>query len=106
MKQKRNMEKIIAENVKRICKMQRKQLKDLSIEIGMDPASLNRAIHGNPRLDTIDKIAIALGVSVKSLFEPTTDETIEGYIKTRGKIFQFNCKEELYQILTLNNIKL
>lgn len=94
------MEKILAENVKRICKAQGKQLKDLAKDINMDASSLTRAIHGNARLDTIEKIAIALGVSVKSLFE-TTNDNVEGYIKINGKIHQFNSREELYQMLSL-----
>jgi len=94
------MEKILAENVKRICKSQGKQLKDLASSIKMDASSLTRAIYGNARLDTIEKIAIALGVSVKSLFEATNDN-VEGYIKINGKIYQFNSREELNYILSL-----
>lgn len=93
------MEKILAENVKRICKEQGKQLKDLAKDMKVEPASLTRAMYGNARLDTIEKIALALGVSVKSLFEPITENSIEGYIKVKGKIYQFNSKEELTQIL-------
>ena len=95
----RYMEKVLAENVKRICKAQNRQLKELASDMGIDPASLTRAIYGNARLDTIEKIAMALGVSVKSLFEPMGDEAVEGYIKMGGKIYQFNSREELRAIL-------
>ena len=91
------MMKILADNVKRICKEQGKQLKDLAADMGIDPASLTRALNGNARLDTIEKIATALGVSMKSLFEPV--DTVEGYIKIKGKIYQFNCREELLNLL-------
>lgn len=93
------MERILAENVKRLCKEQGKQLKDLATSMGIDPASLNRAMYGNARLDTIERIANALGVSIKSLFEQTDDDSIEGYIKIRGKIYQFYNREELDKIL-------
>lgn len=83
------MERILAENVKRLCKEQGKQLKDLAASMGIDPASLNRAMYGNARLDTIEKIANALGVSIQSLFEQTDDNAIEGYIKVRGKSISF-----------------
>jgi transcriptional regulator with XRE-family HTH domain len=92
------MEKILAENVKRICKAQGKQLKDLAGEMGVDPASLTRAMNGNARLDTIEKMALALGVSASSLLEPT--DKVEGYIKIRGRIYQFKSREELNLILT------
>ena len=96
------MEKVLAENVKRLCKEQKKQLKDLAAEMGVDPASLNRAMYGNARLDTIEKMATALGVSIKSLFDPINDDTVEGYIKKKGKIYQFNSKEELEKLLYRN----
>ena len=96
------MEKVLAENIKRLCKQQKKQLKDLASEMGVDPASLNRAMYGNARLDTIEKMAIALGVSIKSLFDPIDDDTVEGYIKIKGKIYQFNSKEELEKLLYRN----
>jgi hypothetical protein len=44
-------------------------------------------------------IAVALGVSVKSLFEPMGDEAVEGFIKIRGKIYQFNSRSELENLL-------
>jgi transcriptional regulator with XRE-family HTH domain len=91
--------KILADNVKRICKEQGKQLKDLAGEMGVDPASLTRALNGNARLDTIDKIANALGVSMKSLFEPLDD--VEGYIRIRGKVYQFNSRQELLNLLSI-----
>ncbi len=91
------MEKVLAENVKKMCKEQSIQLKDLAYRMGIDPASLTRALYGNARLDTIEKIARALGVSVKSLFE--ANDAVEGFIKIGGRIYQFNCREELNSIL-------
>lgn len=89
----------MAENIKRLCKEQGKQLKDLAASMGIDPASLNRAMYGNARLDTVEKIANALGVSIKSLFEQVDDEKVEGYIKIKGKIYQFSSKDEILNLL-------
>ena len=72
-------------------------MKDLAADMGIDPASLTRALNGNARLDTIEKIANALGVSMKSLFEPLDD--VEGYIRIKGKVYQFNSRSELEHIL-------
>lgn len=91
------MAKIIANNVRRLCKERGKQMKDLAADMGIDPASLTRALNGNARLDTIEKIANALGVSMKSLFEPLDD--VEGYIRIKDKVYQFNSRNELEQIL-------
>ena len=94
------MSKILADNVRRICKERGKQLKDLASDMGIDPASLTRALNGNARLDTIQKIATALGVSMKSLFEPLDD--VEGYIRIGEHVYQFNSREELNRLLKIN----
>lgn len=91
------MSKILADNVRRICKEKGKQMKELAADMGIDPASLTRALNGNARLDTVQKIATALDVSMKSLFEPLDD--VEGFIRIRGKIYQFNNREELNNLL-------
>lgn len=91
------MSKILADNVRRICKEQGKQMKDLAAEMGIDPASLTRALNGNARLDTVQKIATALGVSMKSLFEHL--DGVEGFIRIHGKVYQFNSKNELAKLI-------
>ena len=93
------MSKILAENVRRLCKEQGKQMKDLAADMGIEPPSLTRALNGNARLDTVQKIAIALGVSMKSLFEPMDD--VEGFIRIRGKVYQFNSRAELDKLLNI-----
>ena len=69
----------------------------------IDASSLTRAMYGNARLDTIEKMAVALGVSIKSLFDPIDNDEVEGYIKVKGKIYQFNNREELDNLLKLDN---
>lgn len=91
------MRKLLADNVRRICKERGKQMKDLAADMGIDPASLTRALNGNARLDTIQKIASALGVSMKSLFEPLDD--VEGFIRIGERVYQFNSRTELNQLL-------
>ena len=90
---------ILSENIKQLCKLRKRQLKNPASDMEIDPASLNRAMYGNARLNTIQKMASALGVSIRTLFEPLDDDEVEGYIKMRGKIYQFNSREELYKIL-------
>lgn len=94
------MEQLLSQNVRRICKERKLQLKELADKIGVDPSALNRALKGNARLDTIQKIANALDVSAKSLLEPFND--IEGFIRVGGKVYQFNNRNELRKILESN----
>ena len=91
------MENLLSQNVRRICKERKLTMKELARQMGVDPAALNRALGGNCRYDTMQKMANALGVSLKSLFEPQDD--VEGFIRVGGKVYQFNSKEELNSIL-------
>lgn len=96
-----NMEKILSTNVKRLCKQQGKQLKDLALEMSIDPASLTRALNGNARLDTIEKIASALHVPLKDLFEEPTN--IDGYVVMNGVLYKINGIKDLRKI-TIDNL--
>lgn len=91
------MESVLSQNVRRICKERKISMKVLAGKMEVDPAALTRALNGNCRLDTIQKMANALGVSLKSLFEPQDD--IEGFIRIRGKVYQFNSRSELDRLL-------
>ena len=75
-------------------------MKELARQMGVDPAALTRALSGNCRLDTMQKMAMALGVSMKSLFEPIDD--VEGFIRVGEQVFQFNSRKELERILSDN----
>lgn len=48
---------------------------------------------GNPRLETIEKIADALNVPIASLFHEV--KIVEGYISVNGKITRFDSIKEL-----------
>ena len=76
-------------------------MKELARQMGVDPAALTRALSGNARLDPMQKMATSLEVSLKSLFEPTDD--VEGFIRIRGQVYQFNSKSELERILADNS---
>lgn len=95
------MENILSQNVRRICKEQKIQLKELAAKMGVDPAALTRALGGNARLDTMQKMATALGVSLKSLFEPMDD--VEGFIRIGEHVYQFNSRRELEKILATSS---
>ena len=88
---------ILSQNVRRICRERKIQLKELAERMDVDPSALTRSLSGNTRLDTMQKMASALGVSLKSLLEPYDD--VEGFIRIRGKVYQFNSRSELVELL-------
>ena len=62
--------------IKEICKEKGISLEDLSKKLGIGYQSLHSAMTGNPKLETLSKIADALNVSVSELFEIKNDTTI------------------------------
>lgn len=48
---------------------------DLANELGISQVALNKAINGNPTIETLTKIANVLDVDVRDLIEPTKNGT-------------------------------
>ena len=55
--------------VKEICKEKGLSVGELADKLGIKRESLSRAINGKPNLDTLERIALALGVPITDLFE-------------------------------------
>lgn len=54
----------------------------LAEKIGISQVSLSRMINGNPTADSLAKIAEALDVDIRDLFEPTkAEDSVPIYIK-------------------------
>ena len=84
-------------NVTLILNNRRMQQKDLAEKMGCAPAFLSKALTGNPTLDTIRRIAKALDVPIKSLFEDSN--RIEGFVSYKGRNYKFNSFEEFSKIV-------
>lgn len=61
--------------VKELCREKGLTQKMLAEKIGVAEISLSRSINGNPSLDTLNKIASALGVPIAELFEQSNKNT-------------------------------
>lgn len=62
--------------VKEICKEKGILFKDLAEKIGVTDIGLRKSIQGNPTLESLEKIAIALGVGVVDLFDQGSDNAV------------------------------
>lgn len=63
--------------IKEICKVRGLTQKELAEKIGISPVGLAKALAGNTTLQTLNKIADALGVPVSELFDvPRKDSTV------------------------------
>ena len=60
--------------VKEICKSKGLTMAQLAEMLGIGKDTISRNVNGNPTLETLEKIATTLGVSVSDLFdEPAND---------------------------------
>jgi len=95
------------EKVKRLCKEQGKTLKDLAADIGIARESLTRALDGNPKLSTIQKIAKALKVEAWQLLTDSTiaealpDKDLHGVLYVDDKPILINSIKEVDNLLQL-----
>ena len=101
---------ILEKNVKKIIERNKfscgktgniRSLAQLAKEMDITAPSLTHALKGNPRLDTIQKMADALNVPIACLFYDMNK--IEGYISINGEISHFQSSEEASAII--NGIK-
>ena len=61
--------------VKENCKEKGITIQELADNMEMKRESLSRAINGNPTLETLEKIASALGVNISELFDQPKNNT-------------------------------
>ncbi|WP_295991575.1 helix-turn-helix transcriptional regulator [uncultured Alistipes sp.] len=59
-----------------LCKEKGITQKDLAEKIGMSPVGLAKAANGNPTVETLEKIAAGLSVSVSELFTPKSNTLV------------------------------
>jgi len=88
---------LLIRNVDRICQEKKWKRRDLAKKMGAMEESLSRSLNGNPSLRTLSKIAKALDVSIKSLFDDP--DAIEGFVSVRGKVHRINSKEEFEKVV-------
>ncbi len=64
--------------IKELLKNKGVTISNLAVQLGISQASLSRALgeNGNPTLETLNKIASALGVSTSELFDKPAKGTI------------------------------
>ena len=56
--------------IKELCKEKGLLFKELAQQLGITDVGLRQSLQGNPTIGTLEKIAVALGVT----FRPSTDE--------------------------------
>jgi len=83
--------------IKEICKEKGVTIGEVAEKMQVARESLSRAINGNPTLDTLEKIATALGVPVPSLFN--VESELYGIIIFKGKTYKIDNDPSLKTFL-------
>ena len=84
---------LLINNIDMLCYERKWNRRALANKMGIMEASLSRSLNGNPTLETLEKIAMALDVSIRSLFDDPAD--VEGFILLHGKPYHFSSLQEL-----------
>ena len=87
--------------VKKLCRDKNLKMSELAERIGITPESLSRSINGNPQLSTINDIANALEVDIRTLF--SNEDDIYGIIIINGTSYIINSNKELFELIKMIN---
>lgn len=74
--------------IKELCKEKGITQKELAEKIGLTPIGLAKASSGNPTIETLEKIATGLGVSVIDLFKSDTNTITCPKCRTKFKMLE------------------
>ncbi|WP_303224067.1 helix-turn-helix domain-containing protein [Butyricimonas faecihominis] len=85
--------------VAELCKEKGITQQTLAKKLGIQYQSLYAALNGNPKMDTLEKIAEALGVSVVELFSPVEKTDILGIIRVKGVYHEVKSIEEIKKLV-------
>lgn len=86
----------MALRIKEVLKKKGYTIQSLSEKMGVNRVSLTNSINGNPTVETLEKIASAIGVDVSELF---VNESVVGVIRAKGQTYQINSLNDIEQIL-------
>lgn len=83
--------------VKEVIKAKGLTMQQVAETLGVTRDTLTRNINGNPTIETLSKIADALGVEVTDLFEKSSDEVI-GAVRIGDDTHVINSKDDIKKL--------
>lgn len=83
--------------VKEVIKAKGLTMQQVADILGVTRDTLTRNINGNPTIETLSKIADAIGVEVTDLFEKSSDEVI-GAVRIGDSTHVINSREDIKKL--------
>ena len=96
----RNYTPIMELRVKEIIKNKGLTMQEFADNLGITRDTLTRNINGNPTVDTLDKIAKALGVDITELFTTSNNSSINGYLEVNNQLYKINSIDDIKKLLS------
>lgn len=89
------------QRIKDICQEKGMTQKDLAEKLGITDISLNKTLRGEyPQLQTLEKIAEKLEVSITELFEKSPKYGTIGVIRHNGGTYEINSIADIKKLLS------
>lgn len=88
----------LARNVKDLLKVRKMQQKELAEKMGVAASYLSSALTGNPTIETLQKIASALGVPVSVLLRER--DYITGFVEINGEGYRIDKWEDIQTLIS------
>ena len=86
--------------VKEIIKNKGLTMQEFADNLGITRDTLTRNINGNPTVETLDKIAKALGVDITELFTASKNNIVNGYIEVDSQLYKINSIDDIKKLLS------
>ena len=87
----------MALRIKEVIKKQGTTVQELADKMGISRVGLSQHINGNPSVEVLERIASALNVQVRDLFEKSSDEVV-GAIRIGDSTHVINSKEDIKKL--------
>lgn len=99
MVEKDKTQDLISESIKKIVKEKGLTLAEVANRMKAHGSTLHQAINGNPTVDMLERIATALDVDLRVLFETPGNE-LYGLVQYKGETYKIDSVESLKRLLS------
>lgn len=99
MDEKEKKQNLVGPSIKKIVKEKGLTLKELAKRMKTQGSTLHQAMYGNPTIDMVERIAKALEVDIRVLFEGTGTE-IHGIVQYKNHTYKIDSVESLKKLLS------
>lgn len=84
-------------NIKKAIKARGLEVREIAMRLGITPTGLSQHINGNPSVETLQKIANAIGCDIVELFDKKSE--FVAFIRKDGQTYSFDSEEALKKFL-------